>query len=216
MACPRSLLQSLVFDAPKLRVHVRVMRLEPVAERPAQHASGCARRTTLHHEVLAIEEIRGISGIERKGLEPWKRRELRARPFPTIPHEIGDAEFTDAVRVRSRGNRIPALEIEIAVPRGWCFRTPGVRVFDAAASAARGAMPFRFARQFFSYPASIGRRLIMADVHRPVERQGNFRKHCAIAPGISLGNPKRGIAMLLGSNPFPAGIGPEAAAFIAS
>ena len=98
----------LVFDAAKLRVHVRVMRLEPVAERPPQHARGRARRTALHHEVLPIEEIRGIPGIERKWLEPGKGRKRRARPFPAIPHEIGDAEIAVALRVRSRREPDPS------------------------------------------------------------------------------------------------------------
>src|SRR4029077_7608376 len=192
------------------------MRLEPVPERPPQHARGRARRTTLHHEVLPIEEIRRISGIKRKWLEPGKRSERRARPFPTIPDEIGNAEVAVTPWVRSCRNRVPALEIKIAVPRGRRFRAPGVGTFAAAASAARGAMPFRFARQFFSCPARIGRSFVVADVYRPVERQRNFRKHRAIGPGISVWNPKRWKAMLLRSNPFPPGIAPEAAAFIAS
>src|ERR1700686_1072951 len=117
---------ALVFDAAKLRVHVRIMRLEPVAERPAEHARCRARRTALHHEVLAIEEIRGIPGIERKWLESRERRKRRARPFPAIPDEIGDAEVADALRVRSRGNQVPTLEIKIAVPRRGRFRAPRV------------------------------------------------------------------------------------------
>src|SRR5580704_3654837 len=125
------------------------MRLEPVAERPPQHACGRAWRTALHHEVLPIEEIRGISRIEGKWLKPGKGPERRARPFPTIPRKIGDAEFAVALGKRSSRNRVPALEIEIAVPRGWRFLAPGVCAFAASASTECGAMPFRFARQFF-------------------------------------------------------------------
>ena len=190
------------------------MRLEPVAERPPEHARGRARRTALHHEVLAIEEIRRVPGIKRKWMESRERRKRRARPFPTVPNDVGDAEVADALGVRSRGNRIPALKIKIAVPRGGRFRAPGVLAFFTAASAARGSMPFCFARQFFAGPARIRRRFIVADVHGPVKRQRNFRKHGAIAPGIPARNPKRGIGMLLGSDPFPSGIAPETASLI--
>src|SRR5487761_2556572 len=107
-----------VFHAAKGSVHVRVMRLEPVPERPSQHACGCARGTTLHHEVLPIEEIRGITGIKRKWLKPGKGRERRARPFPSISHQIGNAEVAVPLGIRSSGNRVPALEIKIAAPRG--------------------------------------------------------------------------------------------------
>src|ERR1700680_2943431 len=149
MMSPRFLLWTSVFNAAKRRVHVRVMRLEPVSERPAKHAGGRARRTTLHYEVLPIEEIRGVPGIERKWLEPGKRGEWRARPFPTISHQIGNAEVAVTLWVRSCRNRVPALEIKIAVPRGRRFLAPGVRAFAAAARAVRGPMPFHFARQFF-------------------------------------------------------------------
>src|SRR5258708_8030194 len=136
------------------------MWLEPVAERPSQHACGRARRTALQDEVLAIEEICGIPGIKRKWLEPQEGRKQRAGPFPTIPHEIRDAEVAVALRIRSHWNRVPTLEIKIAVPCGWRFRAPRVRAFAAGASAVSGAMPFRFARQFFSSPPSLCRPFI--------------------------------------------------------
>src|ERR1700722_16688615 len=113
-----------MFHAAKRSVHVRVMRLKPVPERPAQHACRRARGTTLHHKVLPVEKIRGISGIKRKGLKPGKGSKRRAGPFPAIPHEVGYAEIAVAVRIRSNWNRIPALEIKIAMPRGRNFRPP--------------------------------------------------------------------------------------------
>src|ERR1700730_9042598 len=147
------------------------MRLEPVAERTPQHACGRARGTALHHEVLPIKEIRGITGIKRKCLEPGKGRERSARPFPAIPHEIGDPEVAVALGIRSHGKRVPALEIKIAMPCRRRIRAPRIRTFAAPASAVSGAMPLRFARQFLSYPLRIGGRFIVTDVDRTVERQ---------------------------------------------
>src|ERR1700683_5175855 len=159
--------------------------------------------------MLPIEEIFRISGIKGKCLESGKGSKYRARPFPTISHEIGDAEVAGALGERSGGNRVPALKIKIAVPLGGCLRAPRISAVDAAASAACSAMPFRFARQFLPCPARIGRCFIVADVHRPVERQRDLRKHGAIAPGIPIRNPKRGMGMSLRSNPCPPGIAPK-------
>src|SRR5450755_575803 len=52
----------------------------------------------------------------------------------------------------------------------------------------------------------------MADVHRPLQRQRNFRKHAAIIPRVSLGSPKGRVRALLGRDPIPGGIAPYAAA----
>src|ERR1700686_3970008 len=101
-----------VLHAAKCGVHVRIMRLEPVPERPPQHACSCARRAAFHHEMLSVKKISGISGIERECLETGEGRKRRARPLPAIPHKIGNAEIAVALRVGSRGNGIPALEIK--------------------------------------------------------------------------------------------------------
>src|SRR5882672_3359747 len=99
---------------PERRVDVRVPRAEPVAERrPQQLARGGGRRT-LHDEVLAVEEIGRVLWIRRHRPESWKRRERRARPFPSIPDEILDAPRAGTGRMGARRLGIPAREVEHA------------------------------------------------------------------------------------------------------
>src|SRR4029077_5792618 len=107
-------------------VDVRIMRLEPVSERPPQHARCGARRATLHHVVLAVKKIRGISRIEGHGCESRKRRELRPCPFPPVPHKILHAERTRTCRVTAHRRRIPRFEIEVAPRSAWRFLAPRV------------------------------------------------------------------------------------------
>src|SRR6202043_517289 len=57
----------LFLHATERSVCVWVVRLKPISERSTHHASIRARRATLHYEMFAIEEIRRISAIERKG-----------------------------------------------------------------------------------------------------------------------------------------------------
>src|SRR5215467_15164128 len=102
------------------------MRLEPVAERPPQHARCGARRTAFRYIMLAIEEIRGIAWVERHGCEARKRRKLRARPLPAVSDEIADAERACSGRVRADRRRIPRLKIEIAVTLARSLFTPWI------------------------------------------------------------------------------------------
>src|SRR4029077_6826071 len=54
-----------VGHATETRVHVGIVRLKPVTERAAQHAGGRARGPAFHDEVLVVEEVGGVSAIER-------------------------------------------------------------------------------------------------------------------------------------------------------
>src|SRR5437879_13032320 len=105
------------------------MRLEPVSKRSPQHARSGARRATLHHIVVAVEEICGIVRIERHWCKPRKWRELRPRPLPTVPHEIVHAESASAWDMRPHRRRIPRFEIEVSPGRARCFLAPGVAPF---------------------------------------------------------------------------------------
>src|SRR5665213_216128 len=115
--------------------------------------------------MFSVEEICGIPGIKRKLLETLERCERRPRPFPAIPNKICHAEVALTLRVRPDGNRLPSLKIKIAVPLSRWFRSPGIRAFASAASSVCGAMPLRFAGQFFSGPTCVGRRFIVAYIH---------------------------------------------------
>src|SRR5579864_4391700 len=82
----------LMFDAAKPGIHKRVVRLEPVAERPAQHAGGGSRRGTLHDVVLIVKEIGRIAGIKREWRKARKWREERARPLPSVAEKASRAK----------------------------------------------------------------------------------------------------------------------------
>ena len=56
-------------DAAERRIDVRIARAEPVAERRPQELARGRRRRALHHEVLAVEEIRRVFRIRRHRAE---------------------------------------------------------------------------------------------------------------------------------------------------
>src|SRR5207237_362637 len=85
------------------------MRLEPVAERTAQHAAGGAGRPAFQHVVLAVEEICGIAWIEGHGRECWKRLELGARQLQAVWRK----------RWRLRDSRTPATPRAGESRRTW-------------------------------------------------------------------------------------------------
>src|SRR5260370_35500439 len=74
----------LTAHAAKSGVCKLVMRLEPVAERAPQHARCGARRPAFQDEVLAIEEIGGVSAVEREWFESGDRCKLSRRPLPPL------------------------------------------------------------------------------------------------------------------------------------
>src|SRR5216684_8718455 len=102
------------------------MRLEPISERPPQHARSGARRATLHHVVLAVKEIRGIAWIERHRRKPRKRRELRPRPLPPVSGKILHAESACSRGMRAHRRRIPRFEIEVSPGRARGFLAPRI------------------------------------------------------------------------------------------
>src|SRR5207245_3602404 len=97
----------LVLDATERCVYVRIMRLEPVAERTAQHARGRARRAAFRHVVPAVEKICGIARIKGHRREPRERRELRARPLPSVSDKIINAKRACPRGMRAHGRGIP-------------------------------------------------------------------------------------------------------------
>src|SRR5260370_105539 len=108
------------------------MRLEPVSKRTPQHARGGARRATFHHIVLAVKKIRGIARIKGHGRESRKRRKLRPRPLPPVPHKIMHAECACTGGMRSRRQRIPRFEIEISPGRARLFFAPELAALPGA------------------------------------------------------------------------------------
>src|SRR5258708_27366822 len=167
------------------------MRLEPVSERPAQHARSGARGASLHHVVLAVEKICGIVWIERHRRKPRKRRELRPRPLPPVSDNIMNPK-----RARSRGMRahrrgIPRFEIEVSPGCARRFLAPGIAALPPAVGRAiRGAMKLCFGRQFASQPLRIRGGLGVAHIYRPFLWQTYFAKHRVINPQVAFAPPE--------------------------
>src|ERR1700758_213840 len=90
----------LITHAPKSGIDVRIMRLKPVAKRPAQHASGCTRRTAFDDVVLSVEEIGRVARVKRERLESRKRCKDGGGPLPAVPHKAVNAEGTLPSRKR--------------------------------------------------------------------------------------------------------------------
>src|SRR5260370_2721581 len=167
------------------------MRLEPVWERPPQHASGGARRAALHYEVLAVEEICGVIRIEGHGREPRKRRELRPGPLPPVPHKIMNPNGARARGMRADRRGIPRFEIEISPGSAWRFLAPGITALQRAIGRSiRGAMELRFGRQFAAEPFRIRAGLRVAHVSWPLGRQTNLAKHRSVDPQIAFAHPE--------------------------
>src|SRR5579884_2615610 len=154
--------------APESRIHVLVMRLEPVAEGTPQHACGGARRSAFHDVVLAVEKVGGVAGIKRKALKAGERSEERRRTFPAITKKVTHAECALTCAGCSDRSGIPALKIKIAPPRGGLFITPRILPLTTFTGVG-GAVPLRFGGQSLSRPTRICGCFRMAHVHRPVQ-----------------------------------------------
>src|SRR5260370_4403725 len=98
----------LFLNAAKSGVCVPVMRLEPVAKRPTQHARGGARRAAFHHKMLAVKKVCGVAGIKRQRAKSLEGLKHRARPFPPVAKEGFDAKRPGAGRVRGHRAGTPA------------------------------------------------------------------------------------------------------------
>src|SRR5690242_4437654 len=157
------------------------MRLEPIAERTAQHARGGARRCAFCNVMPAIEEVCGIARIEGHRGESWERRELGARPLPAISDEIVDAKRACARGMGADRGRIPGVKIEISVTLGWRLVAPGiVALLRAFRSAVGSTMELRFAGKLAPEPIRVGCGFGVTGVHRPFQGKADFAKHGAI------------------------------------
>src|SRR5579863_8408159 len=128
------------------------MGLKPVSKSGPQHARGSARRTALHHEMLAIEKISRVASVERKRLEPGKRSEHRGRPLPAVAQHVMHAESAAARQKRVHRRRIPLTEIKIPETRIRRFITPRVEPLAAVLCSISGAVPLLFCRQQLPCP----------------------------------------------------------------
>src|SRR5437879_9890426 len=200
----------LVLDATERCVDIRVMRLEPISERPAKHARRGARRAAFHHVVLAIKKIRRVTGIEGHGREPPKWRELRSRPLPAIPHKIVHAKRACSRWMRAYRRRIPRLEIEISLGRTWSFFAPRIAPLRCAVRRSLCcAVKLCFRRQFAPQPFRVRRGFSVAHVHGPFQRQSNLAKHRSVHPEVAFAAPKHRVLHAFLCFPGPGFIAPE-------
>src|SRR5439155_25311732 len=200
----------LLFDATERRVDVRIVRLEPVAEGAPKHASGGARRASLHDVVFSIKKIRGVTGIERHRRKARQRCKYGARPLPAVPNKIMNPECTHTVRVSSARRRGKMRKIKIAELRCWRLVTPWIAaLFVRIGDAICCAMELLFARQLSIEPLCIRGRFRMAYIDWQLHRQRPFRKHAPIIPNIPAAMPKGWVFDPVLFPPGPTLAGPE-------
>src|SRR6266403_1360271 len=207
----------LVLDATECCVDVRIMRLEPISERPAQHARRGARRATFHHVVLAVKETCRITRIESHGRESRKRCELRSRPLPAVPHKIVHAESARSRGMRAYRRRIPRFEMEVSFGWAWLFLAPRIAALKCAVRRSIGrAMKLRFRRQLAPQPFCIRCGFGVTYVHRPFQRQSNFAKHRSVHPEVAFAPPKHRMLDAFLCFPGPGFVAPEGTVLVAS
>src|SRR5690242_549255 len=193
------------------------MRLEPVAERTAQHARGGAGRAALRYIMPAIKEICGIARIKGHGHESRKRRELRARPLPAVSDEVVKAERAGACGMRADGRRIPGVKIKIAVALAGRLVAPGMEaLLLALGRTVSSAMELRFGGELAPKPICVSGGFGVTYVHRPLQREADFAEHGAIQPEIAFGAPEHGMRNIVFGAPGPTFGSPERAVLVAA
>src|SRR5260370_75497 len=206
----------LVLDATERCVDIRIMRLEPISERPPQHARSGARRATLHHIVLAVKEVCGVARIEGHGRKSWKWRKLRPRPLPPVPHEIVYAKSTRPGGMCSHWQGDPRFEIEIPPGRARRFFAPRIAALPhALRRSIRRAMKLRFGRQFASQPFRIRSGFGVAHVDRPLQRQSYLAKHRPVVPEVAFAPPEHGMLNTFLCLPVPGLLTPKGSVLVA-
>ena len=165
----------------ELRVDVRIVRPEPVAEAPAQQLPGGRRRASLHHVVLAVEELRRVFRVRRPSARSRRTARTSWRSTPSRCRR-GRARPTRSRRPdASRPAPAPSSESRSCrAVVGW-LGSPGIRGAPAPCRrlAERGAVILGLGRQAASLPARVGGGFRLADVDGPGRRQRNLLEHAA-------------------------------------
>ena len=133
-------------------------------------------RAAFHHEMLAVEKIRGVAFVERKRLESRERLEGTGRSTPSRSRA--------ALRLRTRcapaETRSPATDPSA---RNRNIHVPAQARLPAEVRLPRDAIRPRSAVS--CRPIRVGAGLGVAHVDRPVERQRDFFEHAAQQPAIA-------------------------------
>src|SRR4051794_6488584 len=75
-------------NSPEPRIHIRVIRSEPVAEAAANQLACRRRRRTLHHVMLAVKKIRRVLRVRCHCRKARKRTKDRGSPLPSIADQV--------------------------------------------------------------------------------------------------------------------------------
>src|SRR5262249_2098355 len=208
---------SSFFHAPECCVDIRIMRLEPVSERPPQHACGSARRSAFHYVVLPIEKIRGITGIEGHGCKTGMRRENRSCPFPAVADQILDPECARARGMCSARRRLPVRKVEISKTRFGPSVAPRVGTLRVAAGyAIRRTMELFFGGQPAPQPFCVRRGFRLAHIGRVIQLQPLVAKHATLHPDVSVAIPECRMLDRIVFSPCPIGRGPQGTVMVSA
>src|SRR5437588_5114869 len=139
-------------NAAECGVDVRIISPEPTSERAADEVRHRGRRRPLHHEVLAVEEVRRIDGIRRHWRETVEAAERRLRPLPAVADEVVYAPRARARRVRADRDRVPVREAEVAARRVRRLVAPRIPPLLARRRAERGAVVLGLGHQALAAP----------------------------------------------------------------
>src|SRR5262245_62215963 len=102
--------------AAKLREHIRIINLIPIAKARTNQFRSRRPRGSFDDKMFAVEKIFGIIRIARYiRLEPWERRKGRIRQLPTVTDKLRYSPPAGSCRMGSHRRRRPGGEIEIAV-----------------------------------------------------------------------------------------------------
>src|SRR3954454_16481739 len=97
--------RALIVRAAKRREDIRIRRAKPVPKAASNQLRRSRRRRSLHHVVLAVEEVGRVLRIRRHRSEAGKAIEDRRRPLPAVASEIVNSPRADAARIRADWNR---------------------------------------------------------------------------------------------------------------
>src|SRR5258708_22364922 len=180
----------LAAHAAKSGVCKLLMRMEPVGERAPQHARCGARRPAFQDEVLAIEEIGGVSAVERKWCECGERGKFSGSPLTPIAEHAVNTEGALALGKYVHRGGAPACEIEIAKLLRRPFLAPRVLPLFALRGSVCRALPLGFSEQRLPCPSCVSVRFRVTHIDGPIQRQWDIVEHRAIQPAIAFMLPE--------------------------
>jgi len=121
----------------------------------AVHEPCWARR--LSWQSARRRKIGRVLRVRRHRLKARKRPERRARPLPSVPHEILGAPGASACGMAADRFGIPTRKIEHALRGPRLVVPPRMAAFDALRRPKCGALEFRFGGKAHATPPRIGR-----------------------------------------------------------